>query len=204
MSMSRNTAASPSPDPDPAAQPGLLRTRRLADLDPADRRRLVVRSAVPDRAVRRAAAEICRSIEEGGDRALREAGAAYGGGRADPRVAPEEISAALEDTGRAVREALEAAIEAVRRHHLPQIPADHSHGPFPRDPPRSADRPPMDPPAAGRRLHTRRQGLLPVQPGDDRGSGPGGGGGGDRGRFPLRRGRAARSDPAAPPPPCWG
>ena len=127
MSTSINTATGPSPDPDPAAQPGLLRTRRLADLDPADRRRLVVRSAVPDRAVRRAAAEICRSIEAGGDRALREAGAAYGGGRADPRVAPEEISAALEDTGRAVREALEAAIEAVRRHHLPQIPADHSH-----------------------------------------------------------------------------
>ena len=105
----------------------LLRTRRLADLDPEARRRLTARSAAPDQKIRRGAAEICRAVEEGGDRALREAGAAYGGGRADPRVTPREMTAAAEDTGGAVRRALAAAIDAVRRHHLAQLPSDHSH-----------------------------------------------------------------------------
>ena len=105
----------------------LLRTRRLADLDPEARRRLTARSAAPDQKIRRGAAEICRAVEEGGDRALREAALAYGGGRADPRVTPREMTAAAEDTGGAVRRALEAAIDAVRRHHLAQLPSDHSH-----------------------------------------------------------------------------
>ena len=109
----------------------LLRTRRLADLDPEARRRLTARSAAPDQKIRRGAAEICRAVEEGGDRALREAGAAYGGGRADPRVTPREMAAAAEDTGGAVRRALEAAIDAVRRHHLAQLPSDHSHETLP-------------------------------------------------------------------------
>ena len=109
----------------------LLRTRRLADLDPEARRRLTARSAAPDQKIRRGAAEICRAVEEGGDRALREAGAAYGGGRADPRVTPREMAAAAEDTGGAVRRALEAAIDAVRRHHLAQLPSDHSHETIP-------------------------------------------------------------------------
>lgn len=105
----------------------LLRTRRLADLDPEARRRLTARSAAPDQKIRRGAAEICRAVEEGGDRALREAALAYGGGRADPRVTLREMTAAAEDTGGAVRRALEAAIDAVRRHHLAQLPSDHSH-----------------------------------------------------------------------------
>ena len=110
-----------------ATLPRLLRVRLLADLDADARRELLTRSAVPDRKVRRAAAAICRSVETGGDRALAETGAAYGGGRPDPRVGDEEIAAALEDTGQAVREALEGAIGAVRLHHLPQIPQGSSH-----------------------------------------------------------------------------
>ena len=106
---------------------GLLRVRRLADLDADARRALVTRSAVPDQEVRRSAALICQAIETGGDRALREASFAYGGGRSDPRVGPDETAAALENTGRAVLDALLAAIEAVRRHHLPQTPRGSSH-----------------------------------------------------------------------------
>lgn len=104
------------------AQAGLMRVRRLADLDTAARRQLVTRSAVPDRAVRDAAAAICRSIEEGGDRALAEAGSAYGGGRPDPKVGAAELSAALEATDRRLRRALQEAISAVRRHHRAQVP----------------------------------------------------------------------------------
>ena len=108
-------------------RPGLLRVRRLADLDTDTRRELVTRSAVPDREVRRAAAAICRSVEAGGDRALAEASVVYGGGRSDPRVGADEIVAALESTGPAVRESLDTAIAAVRRHHLPQFPNSISH-----------------------------------------------------------------------------
>ena len=99
----------------------------MVDLDADARRALVARSAVPDREVRRGAAAICRAIEIEGDRGLEEAGVAYGGGRPDPRVGHEEIAAALDGTGRAVREALEAAIDTVRRHHLPQTPKGISH-----------------------------------------------------------------------------
>ena len=105
----------------------LLRTRRLADLDQEARRRLTDRSAAPDPQIRRGAAEICRAVREVGDRALREAASAYGGGRADPRVTPREMTAAAEDTAGSVRRALEEAVESVRRHHLAQLPSDHSH-----------------------------------------------------------------------------
>ncbi|MDE0171265.1 MAG: histidinol dehydrogenase [bacterium] len=104
-----------------------MRVRRLADLDPGARRELVNRSAVPDREVRRSAAGICRSIEEGGDRALAYAGIAYGGGRSDPRVGTAEISTALRNTDRSVRRALEEAIDSVQRHHQAQIPESVSH-----------------------------------------------------------------------------
>ena len=102
----------------------LLRTDRLADLDPATRHALVSRSAVPDPEVRRGAASICRTIEVGGDRALADASAAYGGGRPDPRVGDDEISAALEALEPAVRGAIKAAIRNVRRYHLPQVLTD--------------------------------------------------------------------------------
>ena len=105
----------------------LLRTRQLAGLSPQDRRRLTLRSAAPDREIRRGAAEICRRIEEGGDRALREAGLAYGGGRADPRVTRREMAAAAEGAGSGLIGALQEAAEAVRRHHEAQVPSDRSH-----------------------------------------------------------------------------
>lgn len=109
------------------APAGLMRVRRLADLSDTALRALLSRSAVPDRKVRQAAAGICRSIEIGGDRALAEAGVAYGGGRPDPRVATREIAAALEDADVSVRRALKEAIDAVRRHHQAQVPECITH-----------------------------------------------------------------------------
>ena len=102
----------------------LLRTAVLADLPPGRRTRLLRRSAVPDRRVRDRASEICRMVEMEGDRALRRAGARYGGGRPDPLVPQDEKAAALEGLSPAVRAALERAVEAVRAHHSAQIPAD--------------------------------------------------------------------------------
>lgn len=102
----------------------LLRTAVLADLPPGRRARLLRRSAVPDRRVRDRASEICRMVEMEGDRALRRAGARYGGGRPDPLVPQDEKAAALEGLSPAVRTALERAVEAVRAHHSAQLPAD--------------------------------------------------------------------------------
>ena len=82
---------------------------------------------MPDPEVRRAVASICRMIRHDGDRALAVAGASYGGGRPDPRVAPAEISQALDDAEPGVRKALEGAIDAVRRHHEIQKPTARSH-----------------------------------------------------------------------------
>ena len=111
----------------PPDRAGLLTVRRLSDLDPLARRRMLTRTAVPDSDVRRAAAAICRKIEQDGDRALAEAGLSYGGGRPDPKVTSAEISAALEDTEPGLRAALERAIDAVRRHHEAQKNIDSSH-----------------------------------------------------------------------------
>ena len=111
----------------PPDSSGLLRVRRLSRLDAGDRRRILDRTAVPDPGVRRAVASICRKIRQEGDRALAEAGASYGGGRPDPRVTPAEIAAALDNAEPGVREALERAIDAVRRHHETQKPTAGSH-----------------------------------------------------------------------------
>ncbi len=111
----------------PDSSSRLLRVRRLADPDARSRRQILSRTAVPDSGVREAVASICRTIRRDGDRALAEAGASYGGGRPDPRVAPSEISLALDNIEPFVRKALEGAIDAVRRHHETQQPADTSH-----------------------------------------------------------------------------
>ena len=99
----------------------------MSDLDARTRQRILGRTAVPDSGVRRAVASICRVIRQDGDRALAEAGASYGGGRTDPRVTPAEISIALDDAEPGVLEALERAIDAVRRHHETQKPTANSH-----------------------------------------------------------------------------
>ena len=111
----------------PSDRAGLLTVRKLSDLDAGALRRILSRTAVPDSDVREAAAAICRMIEQGGDRALAEASRSYGGGRLDPKVTPAEIAAALEDAEPGLREALEGAIDAVRRHHEAQKPSGSSH-----------------------------------------------------------------------------
>lgn len=106
---------------------------RLAELDPRDRRALTRRCAVPDPAVRRAAAEIVERVREGGDAVLRDLALEHGGGLAngEVRVSRAEISAALEDLDRELWEALEAAIANVRAVHEPQRPVDHVVEPIP-------------------------------------------------------------------------
>src|SRR5690606_40785649 len=57
--------------PDRAVDPMSRLTRiDLASLSPTERRRITRRSAVPDPEVRLRAAEICRSVRDGGDAAM--------------------------------------------------------------------------------------------------------------------------------------
>ncbi len=105
----------------------IRRVDRLDDLDAGDLDALLSRSPVPDVEVRKAAASICRSVETGGDRALAEASARYGGGRPEPRVETGEMADALSTVDPDVLAALEQAIDSVRRHHLSQRPSTLTH-----------------------------------------------------------------------------
>ena len=107
-----------------------IRVRLLNDLTEDERRSLVRRSAVPDPDVRAKAGEICRAIAQEGDAALRAAGGAYGGGRPETLVPQGEIDAALASVEPAILDSLNASISAVRRHHEPQKPKDHTHETF--------------------------------------------------------------------------
>ncbi len=106
---------------------GLMRTRVLASLTTEQRRSLVRRSAVPKPEIRAAAAAICAEIAGGGDEALRAAGERFGGGRPTALVPAGERAAAVASLHTDLRTSLEAAIEAVRRHHQAQRPAEHGH-----------------------------------------------------------------------------
>ncbi|MCP3860540.1 MAG: histidinol dehydrogenase, partial [Phycisphaeraceae bacterium] len=103
-----------------------MRSITLAELDQADYRALVRRSAVPDPAIRVAAAAIVDRIRLGGDAALLAANSKYGGGPAidSLRVPSEAIEAAFGAVGPAVREALKAATKNIRNVHERQRPAD--------------------------------------------------------------------------------
>jgi histidinol dehydrogenase len=103
-----------------------MRSITLVDLDQADYRRLVSRSAVPDSSIRAAAAEIVDRVRLGGDAALLAANDEYGGGptTGSVRVPPDTIGTAFGTVGPAVREALKAAAENIRNVHERQRPAD--------------------------------------------------------------------------------
>src|SRR5690606_28209528 len=85
-------------------------------------RRLTRRSAVPDPNVRRRAAEICEQVRERGDAAVSEIAQRVGGGFR--RVTDSEMDRALARLDQSVREALEAAIDAVAAFHRAQLPED--------------------------------------------------------------------------------
>ena len=74
-----------------------IRELDLATASSDDIGRLLRRSAVPDAAVRKGAADIVDAVRRGGDAALRDAGERFGGGRADGQLAipSEELAGAL-------------------------------------------------------------------------------------------------------------
>ncbi len=97
----------------------------LADLPTGGRRLLTQRSVIPDEATRSRASAIVTSVREGGDEALVEAGARFGGSRSGPRrVAAEELDQALDELDPALRTALEVAVERVTLFHRAQAPSE--------------------------------------------------------------------------------
>ena len=99
-----------------------LRSVVLADLDDAERRALLRRSAVPDARVRDGAAAICDEVRTGGDDAVRRAAERHGGGFR--RVARDELDATADRTPPDVLGALRASIEHVEHFHRAQLPTD--------------------------------------------------------------------------------
>jgi len=107
-----------------------LRLRRL-DLrspDPgtlAARDALFRRGAVPDPAVREATRAILADVRARGAVAVRETSARFGGGRADGRLllGREELESAAEALAPPERDALETAIDNVRRFAGTQRPS---------------------------------------------------------------------------------
>ena len=94
----------------------------LASLSPTERRRITRRSAVPDPEVRLRAAEICRSVRDGGDAEMAAIAARVGGGFR--RITDSELESAVASLDPGVRNALEAAIAAVEEFHRSQLPAE--------------------------------------------------------------------------------
>ena len=84
-------------------------------------RNLLSRSAVPDRNIRAAVAEICDDVRQRGAAAVSEYAERFGGGFR--RLAPEELTHALEATPSTVQDAIRAAAAAVESYHRTQIPA---------------------------------------------------------------------------------
>ncbi len=101
-----------------------LRRIDLATTDVATLDGLLRRSAVPDPAIRSAAAEIVAAIRRDGDRALTRASATYGGGMPDAAVAvaPVRLRDELANLPRHERRALQHAIDNIRTAHRPQRP----------------------------------------------------------------------------------
>jgi histidinol dehydrogenase len=116
----------------PAAPIAALRLRRLdlaaaAAGDPVARRErdaLVRRGAVPDAAIRDVARLTLADVRSRGDRAVREANAAVGGGRTYGRLVldADELRAARDALDTRVRRALDQAIDHVRRFAETQRP----------------------------------------------------------------------------------
>lgn len=99
-----------------------LRRVDLSSLDPAERRALVTRRAVPDAEVRKAAAAICEEVAVGGDAAMERLAATHGGGFR--RVGADELDGAVAGLAPDLRRALEQAIDHVEAVHRAQLPAD--------------------------------------------------------------------------------
>lgn len=111
-----------SADTAPTISGRRLRRVNLAGLTGADRQALLDRSAVPDRRIRDAAVSICDDVAARGDRAVSEYAGRFGGGFR--RIGGEELADAASRCDRNLRDALEAAAEAVAVFHRAQLPSD--------------------------------------------------------------------------------
>lgn len=103
-----------------------LSTIVLAAATADDIEALVRRSAVPDPAIRRAAADIVDEVRRGGDTALRAASERFGGSAAGGtlRVPGSTLAQALQDAPAELLAAIETATANIRTAHRPQLPVD--------------------------------------------------------------------------------
>ena len=90
----------------------------------AEVKALVRRGAVPDPRVREGARTILAAVKDGGDAAVRDANATFGGGRADGSllVGRAEMEAALDALEPRIRNGLEQMIENIRRFAETELP----------------------------------------------------------------------------------
>ncbi len=103
-----------------------IRTIRLADLYPTERAALVRRSPVPDKDVRRQAAEIVDSVRREGEAAVHEANHRFGGGLPMQRfaVSDTDLKSALESLPQELLTALHQAAAHIKTCHEAQRPVD--------------------------------------------------------------------------------
>lgn len=101
-----------------------ITTVDLADLSSDDYRRLTTRSAVPDAEIRAGAAAIVRDVEVGGDAAVREASARFGGGPSSDRIRVDQgaITDAMASLSGDLLAAIRAASTNIRAVHEQQTP----------------------------------------------------------------------------------
>jgi histidinol dehydrogenase len=105
-----------------------LRRVRLAEVTEAERRALTARPSTATPSVRAKARAIVDAVRSGGDTALRDANARYGGGLVEPaeapalRVPPDELRAARDRLPTELRRGLEQMARNIEAFHAAQVP----------------------------------------------------------------------------------
>jgi histidinol dehydrogenase len=105
-----------------------LRRIRLADASEAERRALTERSSTATPDIRAKAREIVQAVRAGGDAALRDANARFGGGLTEPadapalRVSTEELAAARDRLSPELRAGLEQMARNIEAFHAIEVP----------------------------------------------------------------------------------
>jgi histidinol dehydrogenase len=105
-----------------------LRRIRLADAGEAERRALTDRSSTATPDIRARAREIVDAVRAGGDAALRDANARFGGGLTQPadapalRVSTEELAAARDRLSPELRAGLEQMARNIEAFHAIEVP----------------------------------------------------------------------------------
>ena len=105
-----------------------LRRLRLADASEAERRALTDRASTATPDIRAKARAIVDGVREGGDAALREANARFGGGLVEPaespplRVPAQDLRAARDLLPTELREGLEQMARNIESFHAAEVP----------------------------------------------------------------------------------